>query len=849
MTTVNVGYGISDPSHDLALQDGTDAEVAAGTKTKLGLIFAGGPRVMQEVPLSPPAQAFENTQENWIGGRGRIKFHDDPTGFFDSQALWTMTDGKIFPQLQWRFASGVRTAHTYLPSDNQDIRWWGLYADAVSGGPEARVTRWLSVSFTPTANITADKAYLYIRRRGTPGTLTFELCSDSTNNPGTVLQTVTKTVSDITDTVSIYQLFDWTGTESLVSGTKYHIKLYGASTDTSTNHWEVLGDIDGTASKYSTNGAAWTTAEITLFFRVTDADTNRQWRFFSLEGALYAAAQNDNNANSIVILLGVRGTASAGTSTTLTNAAAAMTVDAHIGSYIRIFDGTGDGQIRLITDNDATSFTVSPAWDVTPDNTSRYTVASPIASTLTTFSAPLKGKPITVDKVAYFPMGQAGSIRKMQVNASSHDFNSDAVASKADVMYLNLDGPTPLIYLANAGAATIQSAAPVVYASNLTLSTAKSIGSSEYRINSMISHNKVMRVLKEDGIYSYIDGIVQRDGENFSNVPDITTGIGVGAQNSALWFGWAHSLVRQIGTSVDDMLNFKRGYDGMPDDRKGYCSCVLSAVGWLFFVFDGGTSNYSSIIAWNGMGFHEIFRGWAAGVRIRNAFWQGNVNARGRLWFDVGGDLVYIEFPQYAANPLNDSTINYVPEGVIVTATYDAHDQNLYKILSLLRVFNEGGGGIEVDYQTNANIDLNVWTVLGTATSFSVHDLDLNLGEVFRVRVRFRLQTQQTRTAPVLTGWQLSGRMMPLDKYQFLGTFKTDSDQTTFTDEPDHNPNTLYSQLQTWARTQTKLTLRSATQSSDSKIVTVSLPSKSVDWIDSGENKWGGRITAAILET
>ena len=840
MTTVNVGYGISDPSHDLSLYDGTNT---------FGLIFAGGPRVLQEIPLTPPAQAFENTQENWIGGRGRVRFHDDPTGFFDSQSLWTMTDGRIFPQLQWRFATGVRTAHTYLPGDNQSIRWWGLYADAEEGGPEARVTRWLSVEFTPTANITADKAYLYIRKKGTPGTLTFELRNDNgAGSPSTVRQTVTKTVSDITDTVSVYQLFDWSSTDSLTSGTVYHIVVYGASTDDAADHWEVLGDIDGTASKYSTDGSAWGSAEITMYFRVTDADVNRQWRFFSLEGALYAAAQNDDNSNSKVILLGVRGTASAGTSTTLVNSGASMTADAHIGSYIRIFDGTGDGQIRLITDNDATSFTVSPAWDVTPDTTSRYTVASPIASTLTTFSAPLKGKPITVDKVAYFPMGQAESIRKMQVNASSHDFNSDAVASKADVMYLNLDGTTPLIYLANAPASTIQSAAPVVYASNLTLSTAKSIGSSEYRINSMISHNKVMRVIKEDGIYSYIDGIVQRDGENFSNVPDITTGLGVGAQNSALWFGWAHSLVRQIGTSVDDMLNFKRGYDGMPDDRRGYCSCIVSAVGWLFFVFDGGTSNYSSIMAWNGMGFHEVFRGWAAGVRIRNAFWQANVNARGRLWFDVGGDLVYIEFPQYAANPLRDSSINYVPEGVIVTATYDAHDQNLYKVLSLLRVFNAGGGGIEVDYQTNANIDLNIWTPLGTATNFSVHDLVLNLGEVFRVRFRFRLQTQSTRTAPVLTGWQLSGRQMPLKKYQYLATFKTDSDQTTFTDEPDHDPNTLYSQLQTWAEEQTKLTLRSATRSSDSKIVTVSLPSKSVDWIDSGENKWGGRITCALLE-
>jgi hypothetical protein len=90
--------------------------------------------------------------------------------------------------------------------------------------------------------------------------------------------------------------------------------------------------------------------------------------------------------------------------------------------------------------------------------------------------------------------------------------------------------------------------------------------------------------------------------------------------------------------------------------------------------------------------------------------------------------------------------------------------------------------------------------------------------------------------------------MMQQDRYQFLGTFKTDSDQTTFTDEPDTDPNTLFSQLQHWATRQTRLVLRTGSQSSDQKSVTVSLPSKSVDWIDSGENKWGGRITVAILE-
>jgi hypothetical protein len=842
MTTVNVGFGISDPSHDLSLSDGT---------TTLGLIFAGGPRVLQEMPLSPPAQAFENEQENWIGGRGRVRFHDDPTGFADSFHLWSTTDGKLMPSLQWRFAQGLRTAATYLPTDNQRIRWWKLYGVLV---PATRQTRFLSMPFTPSATITADKGYLIIRRRGSPGTLTFELCANNSGSPGTVLQTVTKTVTNITDTLSVYQLFDWTGTESLASGTLFHLKIYGATTDSEANHWEVLGTIDAETAKFSLDNSVWNTTEFAMYYRVTDADTARQWRFFSLEGAMYAAAQNDNNANSKVILLGVRGTATSGTSTTLVNSGAGMTVDAHIGAYIRIFDGTGDGQFRLITDNDGTSFTVSPAWDVTPDNTSRYIVyASDIASTLTTFSAPMKGKPVTVDKVTYFPMGQTESIRKMQVNGSSHDFNSDAVASKADVMYLNLDGPTPLLYLANAPAATIQSAAPVVYSSNLTLSTAKSIGSSEFRITNLISHNKVMQVLKEDGIYSYMDGIVQRDGENFSNVPDPTTGIGAGAQNSALWFGWGHSLVRKIGTSVDDMLNFKRGYEGMPDNRKGYCSCIVSAVGWLFFVFDGGASNYSTIMIWNGMGFHEVFRGWATGVRIRNAFWQSNIGTRGRLWFDVGGDLAYIEFPLYAANPLKDTSVNYNWEGAVVTATYDAHDANLYKIASLLRLFQQiqaVGGSVEVDYQTDTNVETGNWTVLGTADdTVTVEDLDINLGEIFQIRFRFRLQTAKTRVPTVVTGWQVSGRQMPLDKYQYLCTFKAESDSESFGDEPDHDPDTVFSQLQTWARQQTKLTMRTQGSSSDQKVVTVSLPSKSVDSIDSQERKWKGRVTVAILET
>jgi hypothetical protein len=839
MPSVNVSYGLPSPTHDISLGDGV---------TTYGMIFAkGGTRVLQEFPLSPPAQAFENEQKNWIGGRGRLRFDDDPTGFFDCHSLWTTTEEKLFPALQWRFAAH-RNANNNAPGDNHNLAWWKLYGNT----PGSRIARYLSIIVSDGFN-GADKGYLWIRRRGTPGTLTFELCNNSSGSPGTVITTVTKTVSDITDTVSVWQLFDWTGTQNLST---YHIKIYGASSDNAANHWEVLGNADGTSSKYSSDNSAWSAATISMYYRVTDADIDRQWRFFTLEGALYCVSQNDDGSSSVLRIAGLRGTASSATSTTLTNSAASMATDFYIGSQIRIFDGTGEGQTRTVTANTATQFTVSPAWHITPDTTSRYVVMSSVvtAPSGTPGLGALRGKPMVVGNIAYFPQGAGGSnIRRMRVNGNSHDFADDGT-NKADYLYLDVEGQAPQIVAANAAASTIQTAPIAAWGVNLTLSTAKQIGSADYRITNLFSHNKSLKIFKEDGSFTYTNGIVERDGHNFSDVPDYTTGFGVGAQNGFLWWGWAHSIVRQAGNSVDDMLNFKRGYNGLPDDRKGYVSCIVSAVGWLFFVIDGGSVNYSSIIAWNGMGWHEIWRGWAPGVRVRNAYWQSVLGGRNRLWFDPGGDLAYIEFPQFAANPLNDSGVNHQHEGVMITSTYDAHDQNLYKVLADLRVFLETvGGGVEIDYQTNANVGTNTWTVLGTADSAPVEDVTLDLGEIFQIRFRHRLQTSNTRTPPVLTGWQLSGRMMPLPKYQFMCTFRADSDAETKTDEPDHNPDDLYEQLQTWARQNTKLLLHSTVRSVDNntvgRSVTVALPQKSVRSLDTEENKWTGEISVAILET
>lgn len=68
------------------------------------------------------------------------------------------------------------------------------------------------------------------------------------------------------------------------------------------------------------------------------------------------------------------GTATAGASTTLTNAAKTWATNQWANYQIRITAGTGIGQIRTIASNTGTVITVSAAWAVTPDATSVYSI-------------------------------------------------------------------------------------------------------------------------------------------------------------------------------------------------------------------------------------------------------------------------------------------------------------------------------------------------------------------------------------------------------------------------------------------------------------------------------------------
>lgn len=220
-------------------------------------------------------------QNSWSGGRGNEFLRNDTSAFFDSRNMWTLQSGHAFPSLKWYFPSEYRVINSNF-DDSPDVVWRALLD----------TTRYIEIGEVMSAQ-TADYAQLWIRRVGTPGTLTFELCSNSSGDPGSALQTVTKTVSDVTDVLSVLLKFDWSGTQSLTGATTYHVKIYGAANDNQNNHWEVGVHLDATTSQISSDNSTWVDADFALLYRIADADVARRWRFFRGNDTLYVIDTKD----------------------------------------------------------------------------------------------------------------------------------------------------------------------------------------------------------------------------------------------------------------------------------------------------------------------------------------------------------------------------------------------------------------------------------------------------------------------------------------------------------------------------------------------------------------------------
>jgi len=309
-------------------------------------------------------------QKDWSGGRGNIDFDEAENRYFDGYRANTLREGKVTLGGLEVYGTGYRSGDSFLPS-TESLHDTMIY-QALTGSQ-----RYLAMQFTASATYTARHVQLWIRKVGTPGTLTVQLHTDASGEPGAGLGAATITASQVEGTLGV--LYEFVANASLTSGTPYHVVVSGDSGDDAADHWEVMTSRNHTGDQ-SADGATWAAAtNKAIYFRVIDLDDAQKFHFFEYKRALYAVSQPDSGGNSTIYMNGDRGAAdsNAGNLDRLIDATKAWTADEWIGAIVLVTAGPGSEEAqpwRTIDDSTATALIVDTDWLVQHTTSTEYVI-------------------------------------------------------------------------------------------------------------------------------------------------------------------------------------------------------------------------------------------------------------------------------------------------------------------------------------------------------------------------------------------------------------------------------------------------------------------------------------------
>lgn len=709
-------------------------------------------------------------------GRGADKFVANQYQYFGSRNTWTSTPGKAHATQLIRFAKGINSSDENMPNAN-GVTWKRLTGNQ----------RYLDISFVASASVTHTRLVLLIRRRvpagtvGAPGTLTAELCSNSAGYPNTVLTTVTVDSTLMTDVVSEY--YSWTISQAVVSGTTYHLKVYGASTDRDDACWEIACDTTVTGLRSSTN-TSWSTNAVTTVF----SPYYRLWvkgaytlNPFVWDGALYTIANYDNKSTASTLWLnGVRGQA-VGTQTTTTlqdtgngtYGGVAWTSNRFAGCYVIILRGTGQGQVRLISSNDANTLTISTQWAVLPvAGSSEYVVYGGewFVQISTTGLGVVTGNPTISNGIVYFPQGDSVNIRKMVLDytdADDHAFASESTRNNKAYFLAsgwdNTQGPqiwraneaiaagTPASYKISVARSPVSPlGVPLTFATDMTFLTSILTGDNTNLINGLHFHENNLYVMKADGLY-----IIQNDQAiqvkiGAERSPSVNNGLcAITAADKNMYMSYQNDVYLISGGAA-----YPTGLrNNMPSLRLGVVRDLDTAHGWLFAAFCPSTSNASGVstvmkYSLDTKTWSQQMYGYAGGISIRAVQWQDCPESRSRLWAEMAGDLVYQEFPYgNGIRPYDDTGMKYQHEAVLILPTIDLNTvENKY--FSVLTVTSQGlpstadsetGHEIVVEFQADTDVGSSNWYHAGYIRSSPSGTCIIGEGNRRMIRIRLRM--------------------------------------------------------------------------------------------------------------
>lgn len=858
-TTPRLNPRTKRPAHDITLTDGVrtfgikanPADIGEIPQTPSTLrLAAGGGASAQKFGDFEPSMA-QIVQADWSGGRGQENFSDDPSKFYNSQNAWTLQPGKLMPgplfvgpliQYYFQLLPGQSTVST------------GFIWNSLTGS-----TRYLTFKIVVGgSDIFVDRISMWVRRLGTPGTLTLEIRTNSAGEPSaTVVNSATLTAAGANEGERNIQSFDWTGTQTLSAATTYHVVIYGSSTDTIANHWDVGSDGTTTSTSFkSSDNSTWTSSAVSLYYNLEKTEVNAKLHFFELDSQLYVVSQPDDGTAAKIYMNGYRGKATGGSSTTIADsnqtlvATAIMTANR---SVVRIINGTGVDQVRTISSISGTTITVDTAWDITPDTSSEYVVLGTSVWTEVTghgLTKPVTGVAVTgsLPGVAYFAQGTT-TMRRMRFDATlgtpAHEFSADG-SNTADLLYTFYDEASKktVVWRALNSSVQIARADAQAWGTSLTFGTGIPMGSTQFPITGMTDYDGHLMVGKSDSIWRITDDTPSRVPVGLESSPDKNNGAAMRSLGLFLYFSYMHSVEQLYGTTLSDLNPLK----GPPvPGRAGKVTAMCTAFNWLFVAIDAGATGQSQVLCFDGGAWHEVWSLKSA-RRIRSLHWQGIDGTSPRLWIGFNGDVGFKEYPKNTLNPLYDSGFKYEPECIMRFSYMDMGSPRLPKFFKEVTAITENldtGTEIRCMYLLNNNTaHVNAGLFLQPVED----TIPLNLGNARRINLRLIMITDSFTVPPILNALILEGYARTPVKYQYNIRLKQRPVQLNRRGGRDVDPDVLYNWLREAAGGAKRIRMRSRYKSMDNRDVIVEPPILRRQSADSSKSSWSGELSIVLRD-
>jgi hypothetical protein len=396
----------TNPTHHIKLSDGSG--------NILGFILRSGTRTDPRAINRRPRQNGQYspfTQSDWGGGRGIKDANADRSRYADAKRAVTRHNGTVMIGPQETYSTGYRQAEAYMPGN---LTWQSLLDS----------NRYILTRTTASATGNRSALYFCIRRRGTPtSTLTVLLRAESGGTPGATLKTITKTTSDITDTVSQLVEFSFSSVQAVTATTNYWIEIYTSTADTATDYWQVGTDAArGQAlTQASTLGVTFLNATYDLYYRMVDDTDQLGALFFYYKSQLYFVTRPSGAAAPKLFINGDRGVATGTHSTTtLQDTTKTWTVNEWANSICLVTSGTNSewqASYRIISSNTSNTLTFATAYpkaSVSADTTYVILGSNKWTEIASHGLTVLPTSVVSSGDVCYFAQGDKVKMRRMR---------------------------------------------------------------------------------------------------------------------------------------------------------------------------------------------------------------------------------------------------------------------------------------------------------------------------------------------------------------------------------------------------------------------------------------------------